>query len=40
LDRDASILWLADFVINRCRSRMTPATRPFGAECDLRLLLC
>jgi hypothetical protein len=29
-----------DFVMfNRCRSRATPATRPFGPEWDLRLLL-
>ena len=26
-------------MINRCRSRATPATRPFGPERDLRLLL-
>ena len=39
LDRDASIHWLDDFVmINRCRSRATPVTRPFGPEWDLRLL--
>ena len=32
--------WLGDSVmINRCRSRATPATRPFGPERDLRLLL-
>jgi hypothetical protein len=26
-------------MINRCRSRATPATSPFGPERDLRLLL-